>query len=62
MRLQHPIVAHTLSFGITSWLNVTGFGIAVLCAFFIAQYVCERRRGAATRVVPRVYAYSTSRR
>jgi phosphatidylglycerol---prolipoprotein diacylglyceryl transferase len=29
-------------------LNITGFGIAVLCAFFIGQYVCEReltRRG-----------------
>ena len=29
-------------------ITITGFGIAVLCAFFIAQYVCEReltRRG-----------------
>ena len=48
MNLQHPIVAHTFSFSIGSLLNITGFGIAVLSAFFIAQYVCERelaRRG-----------------
>lgn len=48
MNLQHPIVAHTFSIGIGSMLNITGFGIAVLCAFFIAQFVCEReltRRG-----------------
>jgi phosphatidylglycerol:prolipoprotein diacylglycerol transferase len=47
MNLQHPIVAHTFSFNIGP-LTITGFGIAVLAAFFIAQYVCEReltRRG-----------------
>jgi phosphatidylglycerol---prolipoprotein diacylglyceryl transferase len=48
MILPHPIVAHTFSFGLGSRLNITGFGIAVLAAFFIAQYICERelaRRG-----------------
>jgi phosphatidylglycerol---prolipoprotein diacylglyceryl transferase len=48
MNIQHPVVAHTLSIPIGSLLNITGFGIAVLCAFFIGQYVCEReltRRG-----------------
>jgi phosphatidylglycerol:prolipoprotein diacylglycerol transferase len=47
MSFPHPIVAHTFSFPIGP-LTITGFGIAVLCAFFIAQYVCEReltRRG-----------------
>jgi phosphatidylglycerol---prolipoprotein diacylglyceryl transferase len=47
MNLQHPVIAHTFSFGI-GFLNITGFGIAVLAAFFIAQYICEReltRRG-----------------
>jgi phosphatidylglycerol:prolipoprotein diacylglycerol transferase len=50
MSLPHPIVAHTFSFAIGP-LTITGFGIAVLCAFFIAQYVCEReltRRGQLT--------------
>lgn len=41
MSLPHPIVAHAFSFDIGP-LTITGFGIAVLCAFFIAQYVCER--------------------
>jgi phosphatidylglycerol:prolipoprotein diacylglycerol transferase len=47
MSLPHPIVAHTFAFNIGP-LQITGFGIAVLAAFFIAQYVCERefaRRG-----------------
>jgi phosphatidylglycerol---prolipoprotein diacylglyceryl transferase len=47
MILPHPIVAHTFSFNLGP-LTITGFGIAVLSAFFIAQYVCEReltRRG-----------------
>jgi phosphatidylglycerol:prolipoprotein diacylglycerol transferase len=47
MSLSHPIVAHTFAFNIGP-LQITGFGIAVLCAFFIAQFVCERelaRRG-----------------
>ena len=42
-----PIVAHTFEFGIGS-LKLTGFGIAVLMAFLIAQVVSERelaRRG-----------------
>ena len=46
--IPHPIVAHTFSFGLGSRLNITGFGIAVLSAFFIGQYICERelaRRG-----------------
>ncbi len=50
MSLPHPIVAHTFSFAIGP-LTITGFGIAVLCAFFIGQYVCEReltRRGQLT--------------
>src|SRR5207237_7373892 len=41
MSLQRPIVAHTFSFNIGP-LTITGFGIAVLAAFFISQYVCER--------------------
>jgi phosphatidylglycerol:prolipoprotein diacylglycerol transferase len=47
MSLSDPIVAHTFQFNLWK-LQVTGFGLAVLCAFFIAQYVCERelaRRG-----------------
>jgi phosphatidylglycerol:prolipoprotein diacylglycerol transferase len=47
MMLQDPIVAHTFDFKIWK-LTITGFGLAVLGAFFIAQYVCERelaRRG-----------------
>src|SRR4051812_17246659 len=47
MSLPHPIVAHTFSFNVGP-LQITGFGIAVLAAFFIAQFVCERelaRRG-----------------
>ena len=47
MSLPHPIVAHAFSFDVGP-LTITGFGIAVLCAFFIAQFVCEReltRRG-----------------
>jgi phosphatidylglycerol:prolipoprotein diacylglycerol transferase len=50
MILSNPTVAHTFSFNIWK-LNITGFGIAVLCAFFIAQYICEReltRRGQLT--------------
>ena len=42
-----PIVAHTFKFGIGSF-ELTGFGIAVLMAFLIAQVVSERelaRRG-----------------
>jgi phosphatidylglycerol:prolipoprotein diacylglycerol transferase len=45
--IPDPIVAHTFAFNIWK-LQITGFGIAVLAAFFIAQYVCEReltRRG-----------------
>ena len=47
MNLPDPIVAHTFAFNLWK-LQITGFGIAVLAAFFIAQYVCERelaRRG-----------------
>ena len=47
MSLPDTIVAHTFAFDIWK-LQITGFGIAVLAAFFIAQYVCERelaRRG-----------------
>jgi len=48
MTLAHdPIVAHTFKFGIGSF-ELTGFGIAVLMAFLIAQVVSERelaRRG-----------------
>ena len=47
MSLPHPIIAHTFAFNIGP-LQITGFGIAVLAAFFIAQFVCERelaRRG-----------------
>lgn len=47
MNLSDPIVAHTFAFNIWK-LQITGFGLAVLAAFFIAQYVCEReltRRG-----------------
>jgi phosphatidylglycerol:prolipoprotein diacylglycerol transferase len=47
MSLSDPIVAHTFAFNLWK-LQVTGFGLAVLAAFFIAQYVCEReltRRG-----------------
>jgi phosphatidylglycerol:prolipoprotein diacylglycerol transferase len=47
MMLADPIVAQTFAFNIWK-LQITGFGLAVLAAFFIAQYVCEReltRRG-----------------
>jgi phosphatidylglycerol:prolipoprotein diacylglycerol transferase len=47
MSLPDPIVAKTFAFNLGP-LEITGFGIAVLAAFFIAQYVCERefaRRG-----------------
>ena len=47
MSLPDQIIAHTFAFKIGP-LEITGFGIAVLAAFFIAQYVCERelaRRG-----------------
>jgi phosphatidylglycerol:prolipoprotein diacylglycerol transferase len=47
MSLPEQIVAHTFAFNIWK-LEITGFGLAVLAAFFIAQYVCEReltRRG-----------------
>ena len=47
MILSDPIVAHTFAFNIWK-LQITGFGLAVLAAFFIAQYVCEQeltRRG-----------------
>jgi phosphatidylglycerol:prolipoprotein diacylglycerol transferase len=47
MSLPDTIVAHTFAFHIGP-LEITGFGIAVLAAFFIAQFVCERelaRRG-----------------
>lgn len=47
MSLPDRIVAHTFAFHIGP-LEITGFGIAVLAAFFIAQFVCERelaRRG-----------------
>jgi phosphatidylglycerol:prolipoprotein diacylglycerol transferase len=42
-----PIIHHPFNFGIGGF-NFTGFGIAVLLAFLIAQIVCERelaRRG-----------------
>jgi len=48
MTIAQPVVAHTFSFHLIGGLNITGFGIAVLCAFFMAQYICEReleRRG-----------------
>ena len=51
MILSDPIVAHTFAFKIGP-LEITGFGIAVLAAFFIAQFVCERelaRREAVLR-------------
>jgi phosphatidylglycerol:prolipoprotein diacylglycerol transferase len=47
MSLPDQIIAHTFEFNLGP-LQITGFGIAVLAAFFIAQYVCEReltRRG-----------------
>ena len=47
MSLPDPIVAHTFAFHLWK-LEITGFGIAVLAAFFIAQFVSERefaRRG-----------------
>ena len=50
MSLPETIVAHTFAFNLWK-LQITGFGIAVLAAFFIAQYVCERefaRRGQIT--------------
>jgi phosphatidylglycerol:prolipoprotein diacylglycerol transferase len=53
MSLSNPIVAHTFAFNIGP-LQITGFGIAVLAAFFIAQFVCERelaRRGQMTEAL-----------
>ena len=53
MMLSHPIVARTFAFNIGP-LQITGFGIAVLAAFFIAQFVCERelaRRGQMTEAL-----------
>jgi phosphatidylglycerol---prolipoprotein diacylglyceryl transferase len=53
MILSDPVVAHTFAFKIGP-LEITGFGIAVLAAFFIAQYVCERelaRRGQVTEAL-----------
>lgn len=47
MSLSDPVIAHTFAFNLWK-LQITGFGLAVLAAFFIAQYVCEReltRRG-----------------
>jgi phosphatidylglycerol:prolipoprotein diacylglycerol transferase len=47
MIVSEPVVAHTFAFHIWK-LQITGFGLAVLAAFFIAQYVCEqelKRRG-----------------
>jgi phosphatidylglycerol---prolipoprotein diacylglyceryl transferase len=47
MTLASPIVHHPFKFGIAGW-ELTGFGIAVLMAFLIAQIVSERelaRRG-----------------
>jgi len=47
MILPSPIIHHPFKFGIASW-ELTGFGIAVLLAFLIAQVVSERelaRRG-----------------
>ena len=48
MTLAQPIIARTFAFHLVGPLTITGFGIAVLCAFFMAQYVCEQellRRG-----------------
>jgi phosphatidylglycerol:prolipoprotein diacylglycerol transferase len=53
MSLPDTIVAHTFSFHVWK-LEITGFGIAVLAAFFIAQFICERelaRRGQVTEAV-----------
>ena len=53
MSLPEKIVAHTFAFHIGP-LEITGFGIAVLAAFFIAQFVCERelaRRGQMTEAL-----------
>lgn len=53
MSLPDRIVAHTFAFHIGP-LEITGFGIAVLAAFFIAQFVCERelaRRGQMTEAL-----------
>jgi phosphatidylglycerol:prolipoprotein diacylglycerol transferase len=53
MILSDPIIAHTFAFNIGP-LQITGFGIAVLAAFFIAQFVCERelaRRGQMTEAL-----------
>ena len=53
MILPDRIVAHTFAFHIGP-LEITGFGIAVLAAFFIAQFVCERelaRRGQMTEAL-----------
>ena len=47
MNWPEQIIAHTFAFNLGP-LQITGFGIAVLAAFFIAQFVCERelaRRG-----------------
>jgi phosphatidylglycerol:prolipoprotein diacylglycerol transferase len=53
MNLSDPIVAHTFAFNLGP-LQITGFGLAVLAAFFIAQFVCERelaRRGQMTEAL-----------
>ena len=53
MILPDRIVAHTFAFHIGP-LEITGFGIAVHAAFFIAQFVCERelaRRGQMTEAL-----------
>jgi phosphatidylglycerol:prolipoprotein diacylglycerol transferase len=47
MSISQPIVAHSFNFHIGP-VEITGFGLAVLAAFFIAQFVSERelaRRG-----------------
>jgi len=47
MSISQPIVAHPFQFNIGP-VQITGFGLAVLAAFFIAQFVSERelaRRG-----------------
>ena len=47
MSISQPIIAHPFQFNIGP-MQITGFGLAVLAAFFIAQFVSERelaRRG-----------------
>ena len=41
-----PIIHHPFQFGIAGY-ELTGFGIAVLLAFLIAQIVSRARAGAA---------------